>query len=209
MCSIPLLIFPLGGNAIEALDCIDEEKYRVMGFIEDDPAKIGTSYANIPVFDRSALKMFPEAKVLACVGSPQNFQQREDIIRSLEIENERYATIIHPKAQISKFATIGKNCLLMAGVVVTHNAKIGDHVIILPNSVIHHDVIIENGTCIGANVVVAGGTHIGESCYIGSGSNIIHNISIGKNTLVGLGTNVIESVGENKKVVGNPAKEIK
>ncbi|MFN3315691.1 MAG: acetyltransferase [Raineya sp.] len=205
---IPLLIFPLGGNSVEALDCIDENKYKVIGFVDDNPSKIGTKYYGIEVFDRTAFEQFSDAKVLACIGSPSNFKKRGEIIDSLGIAKERFVTIIHPSAKISKFAQIGTNCLIMAGVVITHNAKIGDNVIILPNSVVHHDSEVGDNTCVGSSVVVAGFTKIGESCYIGSGSTIINNISIGSNTLIGIGTNVIKSVESNKKVVGNPAKEI-
>ena len=35
-----LLIFPCGGNGIEALDCLGTE-YRCIGFIDDAPAKQG------------------------------------------------------------------------------------------------------------------------------------------------------------------------
>jgi sugar O-acyltransferase (sialic acid O-acetyltransferase NeuD family) len=206
---IPLLIFPLGGNSVEALDCIDESKYKVIGFVDDDTNKIGTKYCDIEVFGRTAFERFPDAKVLACVGSPYNFRKRGEIIAGLGIKKERFVSIIHPSAKISKFASIGTNCLIMAGVVITHNAKIGDNVIILPNSVIHHDTEIGDNTCIGSNVVVAGFTKIGKNCYIGSGSNIINNISVGSNTLVGMGTNVVKSVGDNKKIVGNPAREIR
>ncbi|MCS6821280.1 MAG: NeuD/PglB/VioB family sugar acetyltransferase [Microscillaceae bacterium] len=203
-----LLIFPLGGNSVEALDCIDEQEYEIIGFVDDDTKKIGTKYCGIEVFDRSAFERFPDAKVLACIGSPYNFRKRGEIIAGLGVERKRFVTIIHPSAKISKFATIGINCLIMAGVVITHNAKIGDNVIILPNSVIHHDTEIGDNTCIGSSVVVAGFGKIGENCYIGSGSNIINNALVGSNTLVGMGTNVVKSVGENKKIVGNPAREI-
>lgn len=204
----PLLIFPCGGNSIEALDCIDESKYRVIGFVDDNPEKIGKKYFDIAVFDRTAFERFPDAKVLACIGSPYNFKQRGEIIAGLGIDKERFINIIHPSAKVSKFATIGTNCLIMTGVVISANAKIGDNVIILPNSVVHHDSQIGDNTCIGSNVVVAGYTTIGENCYIGSGSSIINNIFIGSNTLIGMGTNVIKSVESGKKMVGNPAREI-
>ena len=202
-----LLIFPFGGNSLEALDCLNE-KFNLLGFVDDNTEKIGTKYLGIEVFDRTAFDKYPNAKVLACIGSPSNFQKRQAIIESLNLDKTRLISLIHPTANISKYASIGLNCLIMANVVITHNAIIGDSVIILPNSVIHHDTKIGNATCIGSNVVVAGFTHIGESCYIGSGSNIINNIEIGGKTMIGMGSNVIKSIAENKKIVGNPAHEI-
>jgi sugar O-acyltransferase (sialic acid O-acetyltransferase NeuD family) len=210
-----LLIFPCGGNALEALDCLNEQT-NMIGFIDDNLEKIGQKYYDFEVFSRNEYKKILEKynniQVLICLGNPTNFRKRKEIIenfcKDLSIEKERLATVIHSSAKISKYASIGSNCLIMAGVVIIHNAKIGDNVIILPNTVIHHDTQIGDYTCIGSNVVVAGFTTIGESCYIGSGSNIINNIEIGTKTIIGMGTNVIKSIGENKKIVGNPAREI-
>lgn len=202
-----ILLFPFGGNSMEALDCLDD-RFEVLGFVDDNTEKIGNTYLDFQIFDRKAFINFPTAKVLACVGSPNNFQKRKEIIQSLNLPQERFMNIIHPTVQISKYAKVGNNCLIMAGVVITHNAQIGDNVIILPNSVIHHDTKIGNYTCIGSNVVIAGFCDIGESCYIGSGTNIINNTTIGEKTMIGLGANVINSFGTHKKIVGNPAKEI-
>lgn len=197
----PLLIFPFGGNSVEALDCIDESRYQIIGFVDDDPAKIATKYCGIEVFDRTAFERFGEAKVLACIGSPYNYKRRGEIIAGLHLAPDRFVTIIHPSAKISKFATIGKNCLMMAGVVVTHNAKIGDNAIVLPNSVIHHDVEIGENTFIAAGVVICGGVKIGQNCFIGAGARIIQNVSIGENVMVGLGSTVTENIEANTKFV--------
>lgn len=204
----PLLIFPFGANSIEALDCIDTKQYQVLGFVDDDAAKIGTEYCGIKVFDRTAFERFKNAKVLACIGSFKNYYEKGKIIESLHLEKDRFVNIIHHKAQISPFATLGTNCLIMAGVVLTHNAKIGDNAIILPNGVIHHDVEIGNNVFVGSGTIICGGVTIADNCFIGAGSRLINHISIGKNTLIGLGSNVIESVSEGKKVAGNPAREL-
>lgn len=202
-----ILIFPYNGNAIEALTCL-KGKYHVIGFIDDDKLKQGDSSKGFPVFSRDAIKRFPEAKVLAVPGSPLSYQTREKIILSLRIPGERFVTLIHPKAVVSPLATIGKNVLIMAGVVITSDAIIGDNVCVLPNSVIHHDVKIGDNTLIGSNVVIAGRVAIGKNCYVGSGATIINDVQIGNNVLVGMATNVIRSIKANSKVVGNPARYI-
>ena len=203
----PLLIFPFGANSIEALDCIDPKQYQLLGFVDDDASKIGTEYCGIKIFGRKAFEHFNHAKVLACIGSFKNYREKGAIIESLGIEKNRFVNIIHHTAQISPFATLGTNCLVMAGVVLTHNAKIGDNAIILPNSVIHHDVEIGNNVFVGSGTIICGGVKVADNCFIGAGSRLINHISIGKNTLIGLGSNVIASVSEGKKVAGNPARE--
>lgn len=202
-----LILFPFNGNAIEALDCIDDS-WEVIGFVDDNIEKIGLFYNSLKVFNRDLIYQNEDSYILAVPGSPSSYTQRKEFINGLEIPFSRFATIIHPKSFVSNFTNIGYNTLIMAGTVITSNANIGNHVVILPNSVIHHDSLIGDFTLIGSSVCIAGHTEIGSNCYIGSGSNIINNISIGENSLVGMGTNVTKSFEKNKKIIGNPAREI-
>lgn len=202
-----LLIFPYNGNGLEALDCLGNT-YNFIGFVDDTKEKQGVNSFGHKVFDRTAFEKYPEAKVLAVPGSPASFKERKYIIAGLRIKEERFATIIHPNASISKNASLGINCLIYAGVVVTANAHIGNHICILPNTVIHHDAKIGDYTLIGSNCCIAGYSEIGKNCYIGSGSNIINNVKIGEAVLIGLGSNVIKNVSDNSKIAGNPAKAL-
>lgn len=202
-----ILIFPFNGNGLEALDCI-QGQFELIGFVDDVIEKQGKSEYGFEVFGREAIDKYKEAKILAVPGSPQNFLGRSTVIQSLKLEASRFATVIHPKASVSKLSKIGYNTLIMAGVVLTSNCVIGNHVCILPNSVIHHDTIIGDYTLVGSNTLIAGNVSVGENCYIASGSNIINGIEIGSKSLVGLGSNVINGLKANSKVVGNPAKQI-
>ena len=204
----PLFIFPFNGNGLEALACVDDNQFNFIGFIDDTKEKQGKNKLGFTVFSRDILNEYPDFKILAVPGSPTSYKFRKQIIDELNISTEKFATVIHPNATVSKFASIGFNTLIMSGVVITSNGKIGNHVCILPNSVLHHDSIIEDYTLVGSNVCIAGNTIIGNNCYVGSGSNIINGITIGDNTIIGLGSNIIKSVDANLKIAGNPARII-
>ena len=204
----PLLIFPCNGNGVEALDCLGLA-YRFIGFVDDTPEKQQASLHGHLVHDRSALARWPEAKVLAVPGSPTSYRSRRRVIEGLGIDSSRWACVVHPNAHVSPLASIGRNVLLMAGVVVTSNAVIGDHVCVLPNSVIHHDVCIGDRSLIGSIVTVAGNTQVGEDCYIGSGTSLMNGLRIGNGTLVGIGSNVIRNTERDSCVAGNPARRLR
>lgn len=203
----PLLIFPYNGNGIEALDCIGGA-YRFVGFVDDTPHKRGINPNGHPVFGREAFLQFPDACVLAVPGSPSSYTARRGIIQGLGVNEERFARVIHPAASVSPLASIGTNVLIMAGVVITSNARIGSHTCILPNTVVHHDVEVGDWSLIGSNVTIAGNTVVEENCYIGSGTSLMNGIRIGSGALAGLGSNVIKSVLPGSRVAGNPAHEI-
>lgn len=202
-----LLIFPCNGNGIEALGCIGPQ-HEVIGFVDDVREKQGGQAFGYPIFGRDALGRWPDAQVLAVPGGPSSFRARRQVIDGLAIDEARFASVIHERACISPLAKLGRNVLIMAGVVVTSNAVIGHHVCVLPNSVIHHDARIGDFSLLGSNVTVAGGVAVGENCYIASGTSIMHGIHVGDRALVGLGSNVIRDVMNDDKVAGNPARSI-
>ena len=201
----PLLIFPCNGNALEALDCLGSA-FRLIGFVDDSPEKLGHTLHGHEVFPRAALADWPDALVLAVPGSPTSFRARGDVIEGLGLDPTRFARVVHPSARVSSLASLGRNVLVMAGVVITSNAVIGDHVCILPNTVIHHDARIGDWTLIGSNVTVAGSVQIGPGCYIGSGCSVMNGLTIGAGALLGMGSTVIRPVLPRATVAGNPAR---
>jgi sugar O-acyltransferase (sialic acid O-acetyltransferase NeuD family) len=202
-----LIIFPFNGNGIEAMDCI-EDQYELIAFADDTSEKQGLSEFGVPVKGREIIQKYPEAFVLAVPGSSTSYMIRKSIIDSLNLPQNRFATLIHTSSSVARYAVVGYNCLIMGNVTLTNKSEIGNHVCILPNTVIHHDSKIGDYSLIGSSVVIAGYTSVGENCYIGSGSNIINNVSIGKGVLVGMGSNVIRSFPDDIKIAGNPAKSI-
>jgi acetyltransferase EpsM len=202
-----LLIFPYSGTGVEALDCLGD-KFKCIGFISDDKNVIGTKQLGIEIFTREALEKFPAALVLAVPGGPESFIKRKSIIDGLNISIDRFATIVHPGAHVSGNASIGKNVLIMAGVVITSNAIIEDNVCVLPNTVIHHDSRMGKYTLIGANTTIPGNIQVGENCYIGASVSIRNGVSIGAKTLIGIGANILHDCLPGSKMVGNPAKNI-
>jgi sugar O-acyltransferase (sialic acid O-acetyltransferase NeuD family) len=203
----PLFVFPCNGNGLEALDCLGP-RWVLEAFVDDTPEKQGTSPHGHPVLGREVLARRCEVAVLAVPGSPSSYRARRSLIEGLGLDPQRFARVVHPSARVSPLAQVGRNVLLMAGVVVTSNAVIGDHVCVLPNTVIHHDVVIGDFGLIGSNVTIAGGAILGANCYVGSGASLMNGIRLGEQALVGLGSNLIRDVPAGARVAGNPAKRL-
>lgn len=209
-----IILFPFNGNAKEACSVIEainsiKPTWNILGFIDDDRDKHNEQFTQYKVLGRKeVLDAYSDAQVLAVPGSPDSFQTRENIINALNLPASRFATVIHPSAQIGTGCMVGSNCLVMANVVLTANTKLASHIVVLPNTVISHDTTIENYTIIGSNVSISGSVSIGKNCYIGTGSRFIQNISVGEKSLIGIGSVVIRDILPNTKNVGNPARRL-
>lgn len=207
-----LILFPFNGNAREAVSVVkainqQNKTWNIIGFIDDNSGFLGKNGCGYRVLGtREKISTYPDAKMLAVPGRPENFHKRDRIIGSLKIDKEHFATLIHPSVQIGVNVNIGYNTLIMAGVVVTANVSVGNHCVILPNTVISHESIIEDNCMIGSNVSISGGVHIKRCSYIGSGTKLIQEITIGEKTLAGLGSVIIKSTEPESVVAGNPAR---
>lgn len=210
-----ILLFPFNGNAREAISIINDsntfrQEWEIIGFIDDDPHKINLQFGPFKVIgNRERIKYYPDSLVLAVPGRPENYLQRDAIIKSLGLQQKRFATIIHPSVSVGSECTIGSNCLLMQNVVLTAGVTLGNDIIILPNTVIAHETSIGDYTLIGSNVTLSGSVKVEKQCYIGSGAKCLQEITIGEKSLVGLGSVVIKDVPAGSVVAGNPAKIIR
>jgi sugar O-acyltransferase (sialic acid O-acetyltransferase NeuD family) len=207
-----IIILGTAGNSIDILETINElhPKYKCIGFLDDDETKLGKRVCGVEVLGKlSAAKKFDEAYFVNGIGNPNNFWKKEQIIAKTHLTNERFETIIHPSATVSKTAKIGKGTVIFQNVTVASRARIGNHVIILANSVLNHDTVVGDYTSIASGVCVSGSVEIRKSCYLGTNSSIIGEARIGEYSLIGMGAVVIADVNPNSVVVGNPAKFLK
>lgn len=134
-----------------------------------------------------------------------NNRIRKKIAESLEVE---FATLVHPKSNISKRANLGKGTIVMAGVSINSSSNIGKHVILNTNCSVDHDCIIENYVHISPNAALAGNVKVGEGSHVGIGASVIQGIKIGKWCTIGAGAVIIKDVPDNAVMVGNPGRII-
>jgi sugar O-acyltransferase (sialic acid O-acetyltransferase NeuD family) len=210
-----IIILGAGGHCLDIIDTINEinlkaPKYECVGILDDSPSVLGKEFGGVKVLGNltNAIE-FQNEFFVNCIGSYTNFWKKKLIIQKTQLPLERFETLIHPTASVSKFSKIGKGTVIFQNATITSNVTIGNHVIILPNSVLSHDNDVGDYTCITGGVCISGGVKIGNSCYLGTNCSIIDNITIGDNTLIGMGSTVIKSVEPNSVMVGNPASFIR
>ncbi|WOO42954.1 acetyltransferase [Rubellicoccus peritrichatus] len=206
-----LIIVGCNGNCIDIADTVEAIQSNggsmsLIGFLDDSPDLAGSDVCGYPVLGKlEDGPKFAEAFFVNGIGSPTSYSIKRELINKVCPDNNRWATIIHPKAQVSRHAEIGNGTVLLANASVGAFAKVGNHCFLLQNACVSHHSIVEDYTSLAVGVCISGGCHIGSNCYLGSNSVFRENISIGDKTLVGMGSVVTKSFPGDQVIIGNPA----
>lgn len=184
--------------------------WRLLGFIDDDPAQAGKVIDGTPVLGgREEIKRYPGARLVVCTGRPANYVSRLRIVSELGLPEERYATIIHPSASVSSSSSVGPGTVLLAGTVLTAAVRVGSHVTVMPHVTMTHDDVIEDFATLTSRVALGGGVRIGRCAYIGAGALIGEQRTVGEFALVGMGAVVRSDVPPREVWTGIPARRLR
>jgi sugar O-acyltransferase (sialic acid O-acetyltransferase NeuD family) len=213
-----LLIAGAGGlaretaSAVAAINAVspDAPAWRLLGFLDDDPALHGTQVSGLPVLGPlSTVTEHPGAQVVVCIANPRNPGVRGLVTARLALPAERYATIVHPTASVGIGCTVGPGTVLLAQTVLTADVAVGAHVAVMPHVVLTHDDVIEDFVTIASGVRVSGGVRVGSCAYLGTGALIRESLRVGSRSIVGMGSVVLRDVPAGEVWAGNPARLIR
>jgi sugar O-acyltransferase (sialic acid O-acetyltransferase NeuD family) len=211
----PVVILGCSGNCVDILDSMlacnraaGSERYRPLGYLDDDPARQGQSLYGFPVLGPlSMLAELPDPLVITAIGSSTSFASKPALLHSLKLPRERFVSVIHPSAAVSEWAQIGLGCAIFQQATLCAGSRLDDHVVILPGSVVSHDAHIGDCSILAGGVIVSGFVRVESNCYLGAGSTIRERLTIGSGSLVGMGSVVVRSVLPGAVVMGNPARQ--
>lgn len=203
-----LLIIGAGGHGRVIADCAEASSlYSEIAFLDDCHPTRDSNLA-WPVIDKSsAWKQYQKEYDFAlAIG---NNKSRLAMYHALSSSNARLPNIIHPKAVISKHATLGQGNVVFANAVINPGAAIANACIINTGATIDHDCKLANAVHISPGANIAGTVTIGEISWFGVGSCSVQSIDIAENSQIGAGAAVTKNTEANGLYVGVPAKRIK
>ena len=200
------VIIGAGGFAREVHSVIIARGHSVSCFIvERQYIPPSASLDNIPVRDFQWLLRGNQFGVICGVGSPD--LRRRLVVLSGSI---RFAdAVIHPTATLGYRCTTGTGSVISAGVAVTANVHIGDHVVLHLNATVGHDAVMEDYVSVMPGANISGRVTLGEGAYVGVGAAIVQGVHIGAWSKVGAGSVVINDVPANSTVVGVPGRVVR
>jgi sugar O-acyltransferase (sialic acid O-acetyltransferase NeuD family) len=205
-----IAIYGAGGLGREICTLIRTlSAYQLTGFY-DDNISAGTEIMGLPVLgDVKSLKQLRNPMdVIVAIGNPRI--KREVVTKLNNTRLISFPVLVHPQAIIQDPDTIrlGAGSIITAGVIITTQVTIGQHVLVNLNSTIGHDVTIGNFSSIMPGANIAGSVTLGESVLIGAGANVLNNLNVGDDCRVGAGAVVTKNVEKGSTVIGVPAKRM-
>ncbi len=166
-----LILLGGGGHCKSCIDVIEQEgKYDIIGIL-DQKEFVGDTllgYAFIGTDDDIAKFVREGATFLITVGQIKSSIIRKKLFSLLTENKAKIATVISPRAYVSKYATISKGTVVMHDALVNASAVIGKNCIINSKALVEHDAIIGDFCHISTSAVVNGGASIKEGTFFGS-----------------------------------------
>ena len=204
-----------GIGMIAASVATDLGSHRVLGFLNDD----------VPVGE--FVGAYRKYQVLGTTGEYERFLANSNVdfflgfagmtfesrtfgkLVDLNIDRQRWATLIHPTAIVPyDYCRLGRGILLAPLAQLSPDVTLDDNSIVLGNAFVGHDSHLRRFAHVATNGVVGGAVDVGRGVHVGSNSVIRENVTIGDFALIGSGSVVLHDVSAGNRVAGNPARVI-
>jgi len=200
MATTKVLLQGGGGHAKVVLDVLLSEGIIVPALVD---AKFTGDVFGVPRMKEYDPTFERDAFVIVAIGDNAI---RKQVAESTE---HRFTNAIHRSAIISTYVNMGSGNMILHGVIVQAQSKIGNHVIVNTGAQIDHDCTVEDYAHIAPRVVLCGNVTVGEGTLIGAGATVIPGKKIGKWATIGAGAVVVTDIPDFAVAVGNPARVIK
>ena len=211
-----LIIIGGAGNGTVILSTVedindDHPQWEILGFLNDFETQPINGYPVLGKIDRSGVDNFLKYDdvffLFTLISTKFNHHFIHRLV-DLEIPQQKFATIIHPTAVVSRFSQIGRGVMIQPFVSIGPNVQLGDHIQVYAQALIGHNSRLADYAYVANNACVGAAVHLCEGAYLGTNSSTLENVTLGKWSLVGMGSVVIHDVPGFAKVAGNPAKVI-
>jgi sugar O-acyltransferase (sialic acid O-acetyltransferase NeuD family) len=141
---------------------------------------------------------------LIAVGNPAD---KMKLLSKLP-ENTSFWNYISPNAYVNNLS-LGVGNFICAGVIITTDVKIGNHVHLNLQTTVGHDSVLGDFVTTAPSVNISGNVNIGKGVYLGTACCIREKINICDDAVIGMNASVVKDITESGTYVGIPAKKIK
>ena len=207
----PLVLVAACGRAREVLEAVRAaEPDREVAVVDDDPARHGSRVLGAPVVGGlDDLRAFGHVEVVVCAGHGRVRRRLVERLLAIGVRSRQFVPIVHPGVHVPPSCRIGAGSVLLAGVVLTADVVVGDHVVVMPQVTLTHDDVLEDFATICAGVSLGGSVVVGSAAYVGMNASVREGLRVGPDATLGMGAVLLQDLPAGETHVGVPARPVR
>lgn len=177
-----------------------------LGFLDDTRA--GTTPEGWPILGK--VEDWPQWKDGEFVVGINDPRTRRSVVAKMEsLGAPNWGGVIHPNVLPNPSVKLGCGFMILGGVEMTVNIRLGKFVSMNRLVALGHDCVLGDFTSIGPLASISGNVLSGCGVEIGTSVAIRQGVSLGDGSGIGMGAVVLDDVSTNELVVGNPARQLR
>lgn len=180
--------------------------FTLKGFIDDTPDPLGGFPGYPPVLGRIVEYAPQPGDVFICAIG--DIQGRKKCTQMIESRGGEFISLISLYATIERNSVLGRGCVVQAGVGISCDCRIGDHVHFQGMCVVGHDARIGSWSFLHCGAFLGGHVQVGEGVHIYPYAVIHPGKKVGDYATLGAGSFIIRHVPPHATMYGNPAKRL-
>lgn len=203
-------IIMIGGTeGVSVTEFIEEMgEYQVLGFL-NDREKEGTVIGKYPVLDKTAhWHKFSDCFFVFTIFRYYGMEKRFALLKNLQIPLDKFPTLVHPLAYVSKTSTLGKGVVVYPFAKIHAYAEIGNFCSVRSGANIGHNCQLGEFNYIGPNAVLSGHTKTEEGVYIAPNATINPWLHLEKYSMAGSNSVIYKDIAEYQIFQNMPARLI-
>lgn len=204
MDTLPIIIIGAATALLEVVDLIDainaeKKRYTIIGALDDNAALHNTAVEGIPVLGGLSLaKTLPETTQFVFAISAYRLRiKRIDIFTALSLPRERFATLIHPRADISKTATLGHGCTVYSYSYIAPKAVLEDFSIVYSQAFISAHARLCEFSMVGGQAFIGANATLEPGAFAGAKSCLSERRTMGRGAMLGLNSTSYANIPAN------------
>ncbi len=205
----PILVVGGGGHAKVILGMLLRlPAFRPVGYVDPKGGGsiLGMSCLGGDDAIPSLVQKHPGLQAVIGVGKIRSGGSRVALADRLKGAGLELPVIIAPSATVASSAIIGEGSVVMDGVVIQPDCRVGRLGIVNTGATLDHDCILGADVHVAPGATLSGGVSVGEASMIGVGASVLQYLSVGRDVTVGAGAVVVSDCKEPGVYIGVPAR---